>query len=217
MRLATLSTTAPANPGRRQSLHGLCCLTLIPLAALSACGTTSGGPSASPWPHPAPRPGGVVPGAPGGMAPGAGVAAQPGAPSVSAPPTPTPIVTERRWLEEWFSKTPVVISQPNDNTLQLSVPAVNSFEAGQTVPKPALAAVLDRVAESLRRQINTRLTVMVAPDADARAAQAINRGQRVVEHLVSRRVPTQRIVTPRVTEPGAPVVLQLQFLAPPPM
>jgi hypothetical protein len=126
-----------------------------------------------------------------------------------------PIVSERRWLEEWFSKTPVVISQPNDNTLQLSVPMANSFDPGQLMPRAALAAVLDRVADSMRRQVTTRLAVLAPPDTGATTSQAAGRGQRVVEHLVARRVPAQRINPPRSGPAGGPVLLQLQFLPPP--
>jgi hypothetical protein len=133
------------------------------------------------------------------------------APQVAMPP----IVAEKRWLEEWFGKTPVVISQPSDNTLQLSVPMVNSFDPGQLMPRAALAAVLDRVADSLRRQVNARLAVVAPPDAGTPASQATGRGQRIVEHLVARRVPAQRINSPRVGSPGGPVLLQLQFLPPP--
>jgi outer membrane protein OmpA-like peptidoglycan-associated protein len=114
-------------------------------------------------------------------------------------------------LEEWFEKTPVVIRQLGDSMLQLSVPMANSFEPGQSQPRPALVAVLDRLAESLRRQANTRLTVITAGDTASPAALAAARGQKVVDHLVSRRIAPQRMTTQRADAPGTPVLLQMQF------
>jgi outer membrane protein OmpA-like peptidoglycan-associated protein len=95
--------------------------------------------------------------------------------------------------------------------LQLSVPMANSFEPGQSQPRPALVAVLDRLAESLRRQANTRLTVITAGDTASPAALAAARGQKVVDHLVSRRIAPQRMTTQRADAPGTPVLLQMQF------
>lgn len=130
-------------------------------------------------------------------------------------PVVSPVVTERRWLEEWFGNTPVVISQLNDNTLQLSVPMVHSFDPGRIVPRPALLAVLDRVAESLRRQTSARLSVSAAPDAGAPASQGLNRAHRIIEHIVSRRVMPDRISTPTAGAQGRPVLIQLRFLPAP--
>ncbi len=208
-----------ANTGRRGGLQGLGVFALAPwltpFALLGGCSTASSGPSSAPWPQPVPRSGSgstaTPPPTPGGTTPIGGEVSPGAAPPITTPP----IVTERRWLEEWFGKTPVVISQPSDNALQLSVPMVNSFEPGQLVPRAALAAVLDRLADSLRRQPNTRLVVVAAPDVAASPAQAATRAQRMVEHLIARRVMPQRITTPRTGASGAPVLLQLQFLPAP--
>jgi hypothetical protein len=207
-------TNDPIVVNRRAGLHHLVTLTLAPLALLSACSTTPGGPTTAPWPHSVPRPGSTgsaaVPGS--GTAPaGDAGSTSPGAGAQSIPS----VLVEKRWFEEWFGNTPVVISQPSETMLQLSVPMVHSFDPGRIVPRPALAAVLDRVAESLRRQANARLSVVAAPDPGSSTSQGINRGHRIVEHIVSRRVMPDRINPPSAGAAGRPVLLQLRFLPPP--
>jgi hypothetical protein len=203
---------------RRASLRGLSGLfTASALLGLGACSSVpSSGPAGAPWPAPAPRSTSNTP------PPNAALPENPLPPPAEAstvPPAPAiaPIVNEKRWLEEWFARTPVVIRQLNDSTLQLTVPMANSFDTGQLPPKPALVAVLDRLAESMRRQLNTRLAVVISPDNGAPTSQALNRAQRVTEHLGTRRVQAQRVVTSRVGLPGAAVQLQLQFLPAPVM
>jgi hypothetical protein len=220
MHTAAPTTCHPYSPidqrflNRRSGLHRLVTLTLAPLSLLGACSTTPGGPTSAPWPHPVPRPGST-----GSAAiPGSGTAptgeAGTTSPSGGAQSTPS-ILVEKRWFEEWFGNTPVVISQSSETMLQLSVPLVHSFDPGRIVPRPALAAVLDRVAESLRRQANARLSVIAAPDPGSSTSQGINRGHRIVEHIVSRRVMPDRINPPSAGAAGRPVLLQLRFLPPP--
>jgi outer membrane protein OmpA-like peptidoglycan-associated protein len=158
-------------------------------------------------PGPAPTPPGT--GAPGSSGP---VPAAPGSPS-TRPPAPPPLVSEQRWLDEWFRGTPVVIALADIHTLAVDVPLAHSFDAGSSSIKPALAAVLDRVATSLRRQPAVRVSVATPTDASGgTVALAAARGQQVREHLLSRGVAATRLAGVGTARPGAPV--QLRLLAP---
>lgn len=145
------------------------------------------------------------------MEPGSSAASLPGAPgSRPLTPAPTPLIAEQRWLDEWFRGTPVVISLTDINTLAVDVPLANSFNTGSSNPKPALVAVLDRVATSLRRQPTLRVSVAAPPDAAANtAALASTRAQQVRAHLVSRGVPAARMASVGNARAGAPVQLRL--------
>jgi outer membrane protein OmpA-like peptidoglycan-associated protein len=166
---------------------------------IGACSTTGPGPYGGPIEPPA------VPGAPAGTPP----ATTPGSP---ATPAATPLVTEQRYFEEWFRGTPVVIAalpQATQPTLQLDVPLAHSFEAGKADIKPALAAVLERVAESLRRQVGARVSVAAPADPGGQAGLAQQRAERVREHLVSRRIAAPRIALAGAARAGAPLQLRM--------
>ncbi|HEY6087638.1 MAG TPA: OmpA family protein [Burkholderiaceae bacterium] len=161
---------------------------LLLLALIAGCAS----PPAAP-PAPAPdSPGGAVP------------APRP------LPPTVSPLVSEQRWLDEWFRGTPVVIAMSDINTLTVEVPLANAFEPGASSVKPALAAVLDRVATSLRRQASMRVSIAAPSDAaSANAALASTRAEQVRSHLVSRGVPATRMAAVGTARPGTPVQLRL--------
>lgn len=138
-------------------------------------------------------------------------------PSRPAAPAPvSPLVAEQRWLDEWFRGTPVVIALADITTLNVEVPLAHSFNNGSSVLKPALAAVLDRVATSLHRQTTLRVSVAAPADAGGTAALAAARTQRVREHLVARGVAAARVAGGPSARDGAPVQLRL-VLAPQPV
>jgi hypothetical protein len=96
------------------------------------------------------------------------------------------------------------------NTLAVDVPLANSFDAGSSNVKPALAAVLDRVATSLRRQPAVRVSIAAPADAaGGTPALAVARGQRVREHLLSRGVAAARMAGVGTARAGAAVQLRL--------
>lgn len=135
-------------------------------------------------------------------------------PSVPATPPATALATEQRFLEDWFRGTPVVIAAQPPVTLQLDVPLNNSFDAGKADIKPALNAVLDRVAQSLLRQSAARINVNAPADAGSNAAGAPvlaqSRAQRVREVLGSKGVAATRVVlTETAPRAGGPVQLRL--------
>ena len=132
------------------------------------------------------------------------------------PPTPTPTPTppaatiaeqrtataealavERQWLGSWFRDTPVRVAQRNDGAVSLEVPRAFCFDPGRSDVKPALAAVLDKVAESLRRVPLAQLTMVAAPDdAGGAAPLAVQRAVQVRDYLRSRGVPAARLGKP---------------------
>jgi len=111
-------------------------------------------------------------------------------------PKPSPLAAEEKWLHDWFSGTPVEISTQDDGALRVAVPLKHSFDAGQTKVKPALGAVLDKVATSLRRQAGAKLEVATPGDAGATAS---DRGASLRDYLVTKGVRPNRI-----SKSGAP-------------
>jgi outer membrane protein OmpA-like peptidoglycan-associated protein len=195
--LAAVDTLSPALARRAARLAWLFGAAVL----AAACATTGTAP------------------APTGQAPvSPGTAPAPEAPpSRPAPATPTPLsplATEQRFLEDWFRGTPVVIAVQGTQNLNIEVPLTFSFDAGKADIKPALAAVLERVAESLRRQAGARVTVAAPADNGGAAALAQQRAQRVREYLVARRVAAPRVAlaegSPRS---GGPI--QLRLVIPP--
>lgn len=114
----------------------------------------------------------------------------------STPQGHAPIEVERRWLQAWFKDTPVQIALRGEDVLGVDIPREFSFDAGSSRIKPPLAAVLDKVAESLRRQPQLRLQGLAAPGAGTDAVLAVPRGVQVRRHLCSRGVPEARLAAP---------------------
>ncbi|MFN0183494.1 MAG: hypothetical protein ACKVQR_06705 [Aquabacterium sp.] len=101
----------------------------------------------------------------------------------------TPMAMERQWLARQFADTPVGIGG-DDRLLRVTVPLRHAFDEASTDPRPALRAVLDRLAQSMRRQPGTRLQAAVpGPGAAERLATL-----RV--HLQLQGVPGWRVGTP---------------------
>lgn len=138
--------------------------------------------------------------------------ARPEAPAARA----APLEVERQWLQSWFEGTPVAIATAADGSLAVTVPREFCFERGQHAVKPALAAVLDKVAESLRRQRQVQLALVAAPadgagGAAADAALSQRRAAAVRQHLRGRGVPEARLAA--ATASAAPAV-QLRLVLP---
>ena len=145
-----------------------------------------------------------------GTAPAGPQAQEPGAP---APQSASALRTEQRWLQSWFEGTPVRIAMTDDGVLAVDVPREFCFDAGRSQVKPALAAVLDKVAESLRRNTSTKLTLLAAPgDAGPSAPLAAARSAAIHKHLRNRGVPQARLAEPGTT---ATATVQLRIEAPP--
>ena len=173
------------------------------LVALSLCGCVSGPSSTS----------------------SASLSGPPAAPPPTAPaPPPTPaqqrtaaastLAIERQWLASWFKGTPVVVAQRPDGAVVVEVPREFCFDPGRDAVKPALAAVLDKVAESLRRTSIAELHLIAAPgDASGSATLGMQRATRVHDYLRSRGVPAGRLAKPS-TAAGAAVQLRIEAQSP---
>lgn len=165
----------------------------------------------------------------------AGCASGPAPPSSAAPssassaqapaPPPTPaqqrtaaastLAVERQWLASWFKGTPVAVTQRQDGAVVVDVPREFCFDPGRDAVKPALAAVLDKVAESLRRTASAELHVIAAPgDASGDApALGLQRASRVHDYLRSRRINPARLAKPTASA-GAAVQLRMEVPSP---
>lgn len=147
------------------------------------------------------------------------------APSAPAPAASTPaelrtaaastLAVERQWLSSWFKGTPVVIAQRPNGAVVVEVPREFCFDPGQDVIKPALAAVLDKVSQSMRRTAIAELHLIAAPaDASGSAATlGARRATRVYEFLRARGVPEARLTKPTSTG-GTAVQLRIEAASP---
>lgn len=128
-------------------------------------------------------------------------------PSAGAPAKPSPLASEEKWLHDWFSGTPVEIGAQDDGTVRVAVPLKHSFDNGQAKVKPALGAVLDKVATSLRRQAGAKVELAAPADGGATANE---RGTSMRDYLVSKGVRANRI-----TRSGTPsTAVELRLLPP---
>ena len=139
-----------------------------------------------------------------------------GCTSVAPPPPPAPapvrqaaplaaaLSVEQRWLDSWFRGTPVSIAQRDDGTLAIEVPSEFCFDPGRSSVKPALAAVLDKVAESLRRRPAAHLVLLAAPgDGTAAKPLALRRAAQAHAHLRRRGVAATRLSEPTASNTAA--------------
>jgi outer membrane protein OmpA-like peptidoglycan-associated protein len=142
-------------------------LLLLAFATLVAgCASTGPGPGAPSWPGQAPAP--------------------------AAPPPP--LAQEQRWLGQWFQGTPVVVAPGEDGAVEVGVPLEFSFDAGKSAVKPPLAAVLDKVSESLHRHAGARVLVSApAIDGASAATLARERTGRMRDYLMNKGVVSRRI------------------------
>ena len=105
------------------------------------------------------------------------------------------------------------IAQRGDGAVSVEVPREYSFDPGKSSVKPALAAVLDKVAESLRRASQAQVALLAAPDdAEVTTPLALQRAERLREHLRSRGVAEARLGKP---SPAASTTVNLRLIAAP--
>ena len=146
----------------------------------------------------------------------AGAAASP-APQTAADQraaAPAALGVERIWLQSWFKDTPVRIAQRSDGAMTVDVPVAFCFDAGRSSVKPALAAVLDKVAESMRRVPTLRLPLLAAPEsATGTAPLAMQRALQMQKHLLNRGVAAARLGPPTASTEAA-VQLRLEAASP---
>ncbi|MBK1714817.1 hypothetical protein [Rubrivivax gelatinosus] len=126
-----------------------------------------------------------------------------------ARPAAPPLVVERQWLQSWFGGTPVVIAQQGAGPVALEVPLEFSFQAGRREVKPPLAAVLDKLAEALRRQPQLTLALAAPADAGGDAALAAQRAGALRSYLLERGASSAQLGAPQPAA-GRAVKLRLE-------
>jgi outer membrane protein OmpA-like peptidoglycan-associated protein len=178
-------------PARAQRL--LPAAAVVVVAALAGCGSV---PPSSPTPPPA------APAVP----PRSALDQRSGVPAA--------LGAERQWLQQWFRDTPVLVRGAEDGSLRVEVPREFCFDPGASTIKPPLGAVLDKVAESLRRVPLARVPVLTAPDdaAGGNAALALQRAAQVRQRLVQRGVAVVRLGRPSASSTDR-VALRLEAVA----
>jgi outer membrane protein OmpA-like peptidoglycan-associated protein len=114
---------------------------------------------------------------------------------VDRPPAEHPtLATEQRRLKDALRGTPVVVDGMADGRMRVEVPLQFSFDAGRGAVKPALAAVLDRMAAGLRL---ANFDIRIAAPADPKGSSPAlvqDRAASVRDYLVARGVKLGRIV-----------------------
>jgi outer membrane protein OmpA-like peptidoglycan-associated protein len=137
------------------------------------------------------------------------------APPPAAPaPRPSGLAVERQWLQSWFDGTPVRIAQRSESAFSIEVPREYCFDPGKQGVKAPLAAVLDKLAQSLQRKPAARVELLAAPgDASAPSPLAQQRAEAVRQHLLARGVSSQQLSAP--TAAALPAVqLRIGWSAP---
>lgn len=126
--------------------------------------------------------------------------AAPAVPPAAPAPRPSSLAVERQWLQSWFEGTPVRIAQRSEAAFTVDVPRDYCFDAGRSIVKPPLAAVLDKLAQSLRRKPAARVELLAAPgDAAAVSPLAQQRADSVRKYLIARGVSSEQLGPPTGT------------------
>ena len=125
--------------------------------------------------------------------------AVPQPPVIGAPPAAveSPLAIEQRRLAELFRGTPVVFAMQADGALRVDVPLRHSFAAGSAVVRPALGAVLDRIASSQRSRNST--IAVTAPRDEADKTPRLATSRTIIRSYLVGRGMTIRASSPRPT------------------
>jgi outer membrane protein OmpA-like peptidoglycan-associated protein len=187
--MSTVVNLAPQPSPRRHALVGYAAWALPLVLVLPGCASKTPGPAGASKPAermPSPAPVATTsPPSPSTTAPAA---------ERNAATSASPLATERQWLQSWFVGTPVVIAESEDGAIRIEVPKEFCFAAGNSKILPPLVAVLDKLAQSLRRTPAARLAQVAAPeDKTGTTPLALERANKVRGHLLSRGVGASRL------------------------
>jgi hypothetical protein len=106
-------------------------------------------------------------------------------------------------LEREFAGTPLELrwteadGPPATQVLRIVLPQPHGFDAGSAAVRPALAAVLDRVADAGRKQPTWALRCSAPSDARKPPAQGIDRAGAVRDYLVLKGLAAARFTAPQ--------------------
>ena len=113
--------------------------------------------------------------------------------ATKAAATKANLAIEKLRLSELFKGTPVLLALQPDGSLRVDVPLQFSFDAGKSVVKPPLAAVLDQVATGQRNEL-TSVVVRAPGDPATKAGTLIGeRAASVRDRLVSHGLAESRV------------------------
>ena len=108
-------------------------------------------------------------------------------------------------LEREFAGTPVELrwtesdGPPATQVLRIGVPQPHGFDAGSAAVRPALAAVLNRVAEVGRAQASWSLQCSAPADARKPPTQGVDRAAAVRDYLVLKGLAAARFAAPQAS------------------
>ena len=125
-----------------------------------------------------------------------------GAPGAAGGPS---VEQQRDRLVRELSGTPVVVEASGDSGYRVQVPLKYAFDPKRSVVKPPLAAVLDRVALSLRGQSAVQVAVAAPSDGRGGDLLARDRAESARDYLVGRGVPRERFIPVGRTAAGSAV------------
>ena len=127
---------------------------------------------------------------------------QSGTPSRPSAPPPT-LASEQQRLSALFDGTPVVFAMQADGSLRVEVPLRFSFDPGSSTVKPPLAAVLDRIATSQRRNGSRVLVVAPGDKRGKGITLGVERAVSARDYLVGHGVAATRFTVSGVVEPDS--------------
>lgn len=106
-----------------------------------------------------------------------------------------PLEAQRKHLVDALRGTPVTVESTADHRLRVEVPLKFCFDAGRSVVKPPLAAVLKEIATGLKPHAQAEVRIAAPSDGAKGSAQlAQERAASTRDYLVSRGVPPLRFV-----------------------
>jgi len=113
----------------------------------------------------------------------AGCAGGPLSDVTAVPEGPVGLESEQRRLARYFDGTPVVFEMEAEGRMRVEVPLRHCFDPGRAAVKPALGAVLEKLAQSQRLQA-TRFAVSAPDDKTPSRRLAEERAASVRDYLV---------------------------------
>jgi len=118
--------------------------------------------------------------------------------------TPASSAAEKQRLEAALQGTPAVLALRPDNSLGIDVPLRSCFDRGRATVKPALAKVLDRMADSQRDETTHILVSAPAEPGSRTLGLAMQRAVSTRDYLIERGLDPSRFSVSAA--PGKPTV-----------
>ena len=124
----------------------------------------------------------------------AGCAGGPLTDVTAVPEGPVGIESEQQRLARYFDGTPVVFEMEGEGRMRIAVPLRHSFDTGRAAVKPALGAVLEKLAQSQRLQA-TRFAITAPTDKPSGRLLANDRAASTRDYLISQGIAAVRFTS----------------------